>query len=1106
MHPFPEKKRRNIMSDSDNDLHKTPTEPSKRLRKLIEAGSATPPLTGPDALPVLPDSGSTEELPIGETLPLAEEPEQPAAPAAVAPFLPLDSEEPDVDAEDTPVHQAQVPAPSGAGDPLPQRVPETDTGATRVERVVLVPRRSRGTPRPHAVTPPPPPPPPDQPPDVPPSSSSKAPRGCFLRGLIAVFFATVIIAVIAGTVLVYQYFRIASSLPSVEDLRSRASQFETTRIYDRDGNVIYEIIDPNAGRRTFVPLKEISPYLIAATIATEDKDFYTHPGFDPVAVVRALAQNYVAGGVVSGASTITQQLARNLLLSPAERVEQTYQRKAREIILAAELTRRYSKDEILELYLNENYYSNMAYGIEAASETYFKTSADKLTLSQATFLAGLPQAPGVYDIFSNRDETLQRHREVLTLMYQLSVERSCISISTTPQPVCLGAEEAVAAAEEIASYQFDLPQNQMVFPHWVNFVRTQLEAQFDSQTIYRSGFRVYTTLDPTMQREAERLVKEQVSGLADKNAQDGALVAIRPSTGEILVMVGSADFNNEAISGQVNMAISPRQPGSSIKPLTYLAAFEKGWTPATLIWDVKSEFPPSGDPEDTRDPYIPVNYDGNYHGPVSVRTALANSFNIPAVKALDFVGVYKDPKTNREDGLIAFAKRMGITTLTREDYGLSLTLGGGEVTLLEMTGAFATLANSGVQMSPYAITRIEDHLGNLVYEAPPQVPTQVVRAEHAYLISDILSDNSARSWMFGPNSVVNLPFPAAAKTGTTNDFRDNWTMGYSPDLSVGVWVGNADYTEMEHMTGLTGAAPIWAAFMQFAVPRLTNGEVHAFNRPAGIVDRVVCDVSGTEPSEYCRTQRTEIFAYDQLPPKKEDDLWKKVWLDTWTGLKASAACGDGFTKEELTINVTDKWARKWLQETDEGKAWLQSMGFEEDARFTPERECALTDPRPILALVGLNDGQTITTSPLDIYAVVNGGEEFRSFTLSYGYGDNPTSWKDLKTLRDQHTIPEKVFTWELGKVRAGTLVLRLVMEGSDNRYAEARVRLEMRVPTVTPTPTTTITTTPTATETPTLTETPMPSDTPMATDTPESTQTPTPNPTPIPTPTETLTP
>ncbi|MEM5775981.1 MAG: penicillin-binding transpeptidase domain-containing protein, partial [Anaerolineaceae bacterium] len=313
---------------------------------------------------------------------------------------------------------------------------------------------------------------------------------------------------------------------------------------------------------------------------------------------------------------------------------------------------------------------------------------------------------------------------------------------------------------------------------------------------------------------------------------------------------------------------------------------------ATLLWDVPSEFPPSGIASDPSPKYVPVNYDGRFHGPVSVRSALANSFNIPAVKALQYVGIYDDPATAQKEGLISFAERLGITTLTRNDYGLALTLGGGDVSLLEMTGAFSVFANSGKKVPPVSITKIVDFQGNVVYEYKPQEGAQVVRPEHAYLISSILSDNDARAPMFGANSVLALPFSVAAKTGTTNDFRDNWTMGYTPDLAVGVWVGNADYTPMVNTTGLTGAAPIWANFMQMAVPQLTGGNPTPFQRPAGIVERVVCAFSGAEPSEWCPEQRTELFAYDQLPPNKDEDLWKRVTVDTWTGLRASAACSD----------------------------------------------------------------------------------------------------------------------------------------------------------------------------------------------------------------------
>ena len=384
------------------------------------------------------------------------------------------------------------------------------------------------------------------------------------------------------------------------------------------------------------------------------------------------------------------------------------------------------------------------------------------------------------------------------------------------------------------------------------------------------------------------------------------------------------------------MAIRPRQPGSSIKPLTYVAAFEKGWTPATLIWDVPSEFPPSGNPSDPRPPYEPVNYDERFHGPVTVRTALANSYNIPAVKTLDFVGIFDDPDTPQADGFVAFAQRLGISTLDRDDYGLSLTLGGGDVTLLELTKAYATFANGGIQVPPVAILRIEDNTGAVVYSYDQPSGEQLVRTEHAFLITDILSDNQARTPAFGPNSLLNLPFKVAAKTGTTNDFRDNWTLGYTPDVAIGVWVGNADYTPMQNTSGLTGAAPIWNAIMQFAQDRLTGGQPTPVSRPAGIVDRVVCAISGAEPSEWCPSQRTELFASDQLPLPREQDLWRKAWVDGFSLELASTDCAE-FAEEKLGLNVSDPWARIWLEQDDRGKDWLEQMGIEDDPLLLPAR-------------------------------------------------------------------------------------------------------------------------------------------------------------------------
>jgi len=988
--------------------------------------------------------------------------------------------------------------------PLPRRVDQVDMGSTRVSPAayesVSHPRNS--TPQTRRISAQTPSQPPRQTPPPPPSRPISRPvtfdwkngwGSCLIRGFIFSLFGLVIFAVISGSILLYSYYRIARTLPSVGDLKNNASQFETTRILDRNGNSLYEILDPNAGRRTYVTIDRISPALVAATIATEDKDFYTHPGFDPGAIIRALWENYRTDGQGGGASTITQQLARALLLTPEERAQRTYSRKAREIILASEITRRYTKEEILELYLNEIYYGNLAYGIEAASETYFGKTANQLTLAEASFLAGLPQSPAVYDIYTNRDITLARQQQVLVLMYGLSQTKGCIKISNSDVPICVDQIAALNAADEIKNHTFSSPNINTRYPHWVNFVRAQLEAQYDAQTIYRSGFIVYTTLDPQMQDQAQKMVTDQVALLADKNAHNGALVAIKPSTGEILAMVGSPDFNNDAISGQVNMADSPtRQPGSSIKPITYVAAFEKGWTPSTWIWDVLTEFPDGANP-----PYIPRNYDDRFHGGMTVRTALSNSFNIPAVKALQFVGVYDDPNTPEKDGMIAMAERLGITSLTRPDYGLALTLGGGDVSLLEMTSAFSVFADGGKKVPPVAILKIVDFQGNVIYEYQPPEGEQVIRPEHAFLISSILSDNQARSLMFGPNSALNLPFQVAAKTGTSNDFRDNWTLGYTPDLVTGVWVGNADYTPMINTSGLSGAAPIWSQFMQFAVPYITNNNPTTFSIPSGITEKIVCNLSGTEPSNWCRGgQRSEFYASDQPPLPPSQDLIAQTTIDTWTGLIAGNACEE-FAKKDLVMNVTDEWARKWFK-TGAGRDWLESHDMPRNPTYRPERECSSSDPRPILGFSNLNDSSVITETSLPINGVIdvkNG--DFTSWRLEYGVGSDPSDWTQLADGKNAFKDSALIYTWDLQNIKENKITLRIYLSNGEDRYAEKRVTLTFNLPTPTPEPTFTLTPFP---------PTDMPTDTPVPatpTDTlapvPTSTNTQIPTNTPVPT-------
>ena len=924
--------------------------------------------------------------------------------------------------------------------------------------------------------------------------------GCLARVGIGLLFIGIFIAVVFFSFGIYKYFAIvnAEDFPDVRNLYSSASQFETTTILDRNGNTLYEIVDPQAGRRTYVRLDQISPYMIASILATEDKEFYNNPGYDPMAMLRAIWQNRISGETVSGASTITQQLARILLLSPEERYKQTMERKEREIVLAAEITRLYSKDEILELYLNEVNFANYSYGIEAAAQTYFNTNAANLTLAQSTFLAGIPQSPGVYDIFTNREETLRRHRDVILLTYELSQEKSCIDVSTQSHPVCISAPEADQARLEIEQYNFQPKAFTRYYPHWVEYIRAQLIEEYGEEVIYRSGFKVYTTLDNNLQAAAERIVNEQIQQLAANNATDAALVHIDATTGEILAMVGSADFYSEAISGEINMSLVPRQTGSALKPLVYTAAFEKGWTPATLIWDIETEFPPTGRPGDGLPVYVPVNYDLRYHGPVLLRSALANSFNVPAVKTLQFVGIYRDPDANEDTGgMIRFAERVGITSLNRNDFGLALALGGGEVSLLELTTAYSIFPNGGSLIKPAAITKIEapseeTHDYESIYERREIERTQVIAPEHAYLINSILSDNAARTPMFGSNSVLNLPFTAAAKTGTTNDFRDNWTVGYTTNDVVGVWVGNADNSPMRNTSGLTGAAPIWANYMQEVVYGYRGGQTSAFTRPSMVEDHVICAASGTKPSEFCNSQISEVFAASQPPKPSTEDLWRVVHIDTWTGKLVSEACKD-FEAEEFTLNVTDREAQDWIKDTAEGRAWASGLGFNSPIIFSPDDACTTSDPRPVIFFPGLEENQKIEEASFDIYVVAYATDQFREFRLQYGIGDNPATWETLVDgITEQYRQPERIYTWDLADVPRGKVTLRVYMKSTEDYYADYRLVVDLQhpEPTATPTPTITLTPTPTPTLIPTLTPT-LP-----ASVTPESTLTPTPTVTP----------
>ncbi|MHB0859466.1 MAG: transglycosylase domain-containing protein, partial [Anaerolineae bacterium] len=644
-------------------------------------------------------------------------------------------------------------------------------------------------------------------------------------GVAALVIVGIVLLATLGGLGTYAYF--ASKLPSPQDLYQRTTPFRSTKIMDRNGVLLFEVFDPTGGRRTIVHYHDIPSVAIQATVATEDRTFFYNPGVNPYAIVRAVTMNLKEGEVVSGASTITQQLVKNLFLTR----EQTMTRKVQEAILATEVTRRYSKPEILEVYLNEVYYGNLAYGIGAAAETYFGKKVSALTLSEAALLAGFIQSPAFYDPYVNPDDALARRDTVLRLM--------AANGYITP-------EQAQEASHEPLGV---IPQSfTMEAPHMVMDVRQELERRYGTEMLYKGGLHVYTTLDLGLQHEAERVATEQIAALSANGASNAALVAMDPTNGDILAMLGSVDFYDREFGGQVNVARRLRQPGSTIKPFTYLAAMERGWTAATMLMDVAQAFPDGANP-----PYRPTNYDLKEYGPVSLRSALACSRNIPAVSTLHQIGL---------PALLEVSRRLGIVSLDRSDYGLSLTLGGGEVTLVEMTGAYGALANNGRRVAPRMILRIEDQDGNLLWEEPAGDNAQVVDPRLAYLLTDILADDEARIPSFGQNSPLKLSFAAAAKTGTTNDYRDSWTVGYTPNLVTGVWVGNNDNREMDRLSGSRGAALIWHDFMESV---LAAKPAEEFHRPDGIVEVEVCPISGLKRTDRCPPGRHELFPSDKVP-------------------------------------------------------------------------------------------------------------------------------------------------------------------------------------------------------------------------------------------------
>jgi penicillin-binding protein 1C len=843
-------------------------------------------------------------------------------------------------------------------------------------------------------------------------------------GLLLLLLASIVLVVVAGigtAAGVYAFY--AQDLPDPNEIVTRQEQFETTKIYDRTGKVLLmEVIDPRRGDRTLLPMEQIPEALRNATIALEDKTFYSNIGIDPQGIARAFLLNLQGQGV-QGGSSITVQLVKNILIPEEERYQISYARKIKEAILALEISRLYSKDQILEWYLNTNYYGNWAIGVEAAAQVYFGKHAQELTLAECAMLAPIVQYPAMNPI-DNPDEAKKRQGIALDRL----LEEGYITRT----------EAEAAYAEQLQVHSSMLKRYDLVAPHFAVYVRKQLEDLYGAEVLYRGGLKVYTTVDLEIQRIAEEEARAHVAKLQDDkyDVSNAAVVVMRNRTGEILAMVGSLDYWDEEIDGNVNVAVAPRQPGSSFKPFSYLTAFHQGHTAAEMVMDVHTCFDDYPNP-----PYCPEDYDRKYLGPRSFRTALAQSRNIPAVKVLDMVGV---------GNVIRTAHAMGINTLNQDldYYGLSLTLGGGEVWLLDLTYAYGALANGGVmmgqpstvprpgyrQLDPVSILRVEDNEGNVLSQYTQPEVRNVVLADgrelspqEAYLLTNVLADNNARAPVFGSNSALRLSRPAAAKTGTTTDWRDVWTVGYTPQVVTGVWVGNNDNTPMEGLSSSRGAGPIWHNIMERIydeghAERVLGEVVKNFTRPPGLTTVEVCAISGLLPNEHCPNRVKALFI-EGTEPTEYCNVHRVEHVNRATG-KLATACTPPELVEERVYEVYPPEAADWVRQQGIPQPPTQR---DEIYGCSPEGgEVVLLDP-------------TLGDHVRDVVVIRGNARSanFAFYRLEFGEGLNPSAWSQIGGDHYNQVDNNVLEFWDVRGLQDGLYTLQLTVVDHDQGFRRA---------------------------------------------------------------------
>jgi 1A family penicillin-binding protein len=821
----------------------------------------------------------------------------------------------------------------------------------------------------------------------------------FLWRLLLAFVKLSLLAIeLAILALLLVYYHYSRDLEGLEAGIGAHRPAETTQIYARDGQtLLYELVDPQGGRRTVVDLNRMPKVLRDATVAVEDANFYENPGVDLRGIIRAVWLNYQQDcqgdqcRPVSGGSTITQQLVRNVLLPPEERTQISFERKLREAILAYRVSREYSKDQILALYLNEVYYGNQAYGVEAAAQAYFGKHVWELSVPEATLIAGLPQSPTLLDPLTNLEGAKQRQQVTLDLMAKNGF---------------LTPAQASAVYEE--PLHFTPPTSSLVAPHFVFYVRKLLEERYGPDVLYRGGLRVVTSLDLHWQNEAQRIVRERIAELRERHATNAGVIMLSPEA-EVLAMIGSVDFNDPSIDGQVNVTLASRQPGSALKPIVYAAALRRGWTPATILWDQPIEFPQSNGSV-----YAPRNYDDSWHGPQRLRMALANSLNIPAIKAIDYVGV---------ENFVEQAHALGITTLNDTSaYGLPLALGAGEVRLLDLTNVYNTFRNDGFKRDPVSILKVTNSRGEVLESARPTPGRQALGEQGqqiAYLVTDILSDNPARRYMFGPGNLMELPEgrPAAVKTGTSNDWRDSWALGYTPDVTVGVWVGNSDNTPMQEVAGVNGAGTIWRAIMD----NFHQGRpIQQFKRPSGIGVAMICADTGALAGDACPNRMEELFVAGTEP--KTSDVF----------LKTVRVSGDGSCLAASYTPPGQAFDKTFAVYPAEFHDWAADNGIPQP----PTTYCPPPQgpPDSSIALIAQPaPGIVITNTQVLVRGSARG-----AYTLEWGGGRDPGSWQEFA--RGDSPVADGILgVWRTDELPLGDYALRLRVTTLDGVPVESKV-------------------------------------------------------------------